>query len=194
MSIWSDIVSSVGGTDAIAANDWATGLNVFGQSMTAATQLRHGLDLQTAANYQAAQLRQLANSDMAQAERQGEYEKLRTDMVTSRQLALAAASGGGASDPTIVNLIARTAAEGAYRQASAIYSGEDAARLREMQAEGAEYQGKTAKVAGELNAVGGVVGGASTLFSGAARSNQMRKYGMLAKYGGTGPQLPDGMN
>lgn len=181
MSIFDPIIEAVSGVSPVDMNNASIGLDAFGRSFTAGTQIRHGLDMQAAAQYQAAQLRQMANTEAAQGERSAEWEGIKTQELMSHQLARAASGGGGASDPTIVNIMARTASEGAYRQASALYSGQDAARLRTMQADAEEYQGKAAKDSAFINAAGGILDSGTSILRGAAMSS------MLAKYGGRGP-------
>lgn len=92
-------------------------------------------------------------------------------LLQSRALALAAASGAGASDPTIVNLIGDTGAEGAYRSAVALYQGEEQARQLRMKAEATSYEGDLALAGGEArrsayntSAVSSLLSGSGTLF------------------------------
>jgi hypothetical protein len=49
-------------------------------------------------------------------------------------IALSAASGGGASSPTVMNIVGNMAKEGAYNAARALYAGEEQARLMRIQA------------------------------------------------------------
>jgi hypothetical protein len=65
---------------------------------------------------------------------------------------VAAASGAGASDASVVNIVGRIKGEGAYRAATALYAGEDKARVLRMQAAAKRYEGLTAEEAGGLNA------------------------------------------
>lgn len=101
-----------------------------------------GLD---AAKYVSAQLRQNAGQAQAASQRQAFDIDRQTQMIQSRALAVAAASGGGASDPGVVSIMAQTASEGAYRKAMALFNGDDKAAGMESQAEAAMYEGKVAK-------------------------------------------------
>lgn len=85
---------------------------------------------------------------------------------------MAAASGGGASDPTIMRIIANTRAEGAYRSAVAIYEGEERARQLKFQAvtgliggADAEAEGATRQQGYALMTAGIGVKTASSLYS-----------------------------
>lgn len=113
-----------------------------------------------AAEFEAQQLEQNAGQSISAAQRQA-FETERTGKYTaSRALALAAASGGGASDPTIMSTISQLASETAYRKSLDLYQGEERARqLRlgataarlsgEIGAEGVLNQGRAAVVQAE---------------------------------------------
>jgi hypothetical protein len=108
----------------------------------------------------------------------------RTDLLASRALAVAAASGGGASDPTVVNTIAGIAQEGAYRKAVALYRGDEEARKLTMQAEAAEFEGENRAFSERLTGTGGFIRAGTNLVSDMARESSL-----LKKYGGDGPKL-----
>ena len=174
-NFFDDIVSAF--ADPVKVNDIGTGLDVFGRAFSAVQSLDQGLETHKAADATAANLRVQASDEAGAGERQAISEDEKAKLVMSRQLALAAPSGGGASDPTIVNLMARTAQEGAYRQATALYGGLSREQALRHQADMTEYQGKMAERAGRLNMFGGFIGAGSSLFSGAVRSSMLKKYG-----------------
>lgn len=87
----------------------------------------------------------VASSQIAAAE-----ARRQAGLVESRILAVAAAGGGGASDPTIINLISKTHARGAYNSAVALYQGEDQARSMRMAAAAKNYEGQLAEEAGYM--------------------------------------------
>jgi len=98
-----------------------------------------------ASEFEAEQLEQQSGQVVAASQRDALEEKRRADLMASRALALAAASGGGASDPTVVNLIAGLKGEGAYRSAVALYRGEDQARKLRTGARAKRYEGIAAE-------------------------------------------------
>lgn len=65
---------------------------------------------------------------VAASQRTAAEELRQSDLVASRALAVAAASGGGVSDPTVVDILARTRGEGVYRANVALYEGEERSR------------------------------------------------------------------
>jgi hypothetical protein len=109
-----------------------------------------------------------------------------TRLAESRALALAAASGGGASSPTVLNIIANLAKEGSYNAARALYAGEEQARLMKIQAIEKRRLGEFDLTAGNL---------AGLASESRGRAAQQRSYAnildttgsLFLKYGGNGP-------
>lgn len=80
----------------------------------------------------AATLERKATQVVAAGQRKSLEEKRQGKLVASRAQALAAAGGGDASDPTVMNIIADIDAESVYRQSVALYDAEEqAAEMRE---------------------------------------------------------------
>lgn len=113
---------------------------------------------------QANQLDEQAGLDRASSQRQAIEERRGARLANSRTLALAAASGGGADDPTIVNRMADIDAEGEYRALTALYEGEETARGKEAQAKANRRAAKATKTAGYLKAAGSILGAGSSLY------------------------------
>lgn len=170
-----------------ALNAVAGSLESFGGFMGAMSHVMYGLQAQRAASYQSQQLRTEAGQDEASAERQSFLVGRQTQLVTSRALAVAAASGGGASDPTVVNMIARDAGQGAYQQAVALYQGQDRARLLMAQAAAKDYQGKEEAANSDLVGAGQAVGGVASILRSQARGASL--YDRFS--GGGAPTIPD---
>lgn len=110
---------------------------------------------------EAGQYRRKAGLERASAQRDAMEQQRQARLLESRALAVAAASGGGASDPTVVNTIANIAGEGEYRALTALYNGEEQALGLEAEATARIKEAKNVKTAGFINA-------ASTLFSSAS--------------------------
>lgn len=132
-----------------------------------------------AAEFQALQEEEQAGISIALAQRSAAEERRQAGMQASRALAVAAASGGGVSDPTIVRLIAATRGEGVYRANVDLYEGE--ARARELR-----LQAAATRVGGADAAAEGVRKQTGALFSaaGVAAKGGLSLY---AKYGMKGP-------
>lgn len=123
---------------------------------------------------EATQLDALAGTDRASAQRTGSEQKRQARLLQSRALAVAAASGGGASDPTVINILSRLEGEGEYRSLVALYEGEEVARSKEAQASARRKEAKNVKRAGYLSAAGKVLEGGATMFT---------------RFGGGGPSV-----
>lgn len=170
--------------DPLALSRMAMNLDFGAQTFGAASHLLYARQIQQAAAYQSAQLRQAAGQAQAASQVEAQDVQRRADLVASRALAVAAASGGGASDPTVVNTIAGIAQEGAYRKAVALYKGDEEARKLTMQAEASQYEAANKAYGERLTALGGFIGAGTSLAKGMARQSSL-----LQKYGGGGPKL-----
>ncbi len=86
------------------------------------------------AEFEAKQLDVNAGEAIAVGHRRAADENLKTNLINSSALARAAASGAGASDPTVMNVVSKTAGIGSYRAGVALYEGESQARLDRLRA------------------------------------------------------------
>lgn len=148
---------------ALASGMKAFGLIGQGQAgVTAANRRRQ------AAQFEAAQLEQNAGQAVAASQRVAFQRGQEADLLLSTLRARAAASGAGASDPTVLNLQAGLMQKKAYNLAAALYEGTDRARTMRMQAAGRRYEGEIG-VAGAKDARSGYNFAALTsVMSGAA--------------------------
>lgn len=161
----------------------ACGLQVTGQLYSAYEKAQYAKKVTDAAAFVAGQLdqnagqaRAAAQLDAAEAERQGR-------LAQSRALAVAAGSGAGASDPTVLNIISRNAAEIAYRRSAALYQGEARALGMEHQADATIKHGDidSGKAKAEATAYGLAAG--SNLMTSLAKNSSMYE-----RFGGGGPK------
>ena len=115
--------------------------------------------------FQAKQLEQQAGQTLAASQRDAMEQRREAGLIGSRALALAAASGGGASDPSIMKLLSDIKGEGAYRASVALYQGEDKAQQLRLNADSARYSGALANRAGKQKMVSHLLQAGSTMFS-----------------------------
>lgn len=125
-----------------------------------------------AAGFEAAQLTQQAGQEEAASQRTRFEEDRQGRLVQSRALALAAASGASASDPTVVKIISGIASESAYRQNLALYQGEEKARQLRLGAQADILSGEIGAAASlsqgravEIGAVGSALSSGSSLYA-----------------------------
>ncbi len=188
MGILDNVLSSIGGsgagTDPISLNTSAGNLESLGADMSAASHVQFGIQARQASQFEAAQLRQNANSAAAASQRTAFDIDRQTQFATSRALAVASGSGASASDPTVVNMIARDAGQGAYLRAAALYGGQDKSRLDLEQAGAKDFEGKTTELNSMQVAAGGYLNGATNLLRSRARGASL-----MQRFGGDGPQV-----
>jgi hypothetical protein len=136
-----------------------------------------------AADLSAWQTDQQANLSIATGQRKALEDERLGRLAESRIIALAAASGGGAMDPTIMHLVATNAGITAYRKNVDLYEGEDRARTLRMQSIASRTGGAQAVEAGADAQMG---------YSLAAAGAAAKGFGSLyARYGGGGPRGGD---
>ena len=169
-----------------------TGLEVFalatmaaGTVMTTVSQLSAARDAKNIANmnaentrkvaeYNAAIDRQAAGQEDAAAQLRAAEAKRQARLKQSRVLALVGASGGGAMDMDVLNIIAGFEEEGDLAARTELYEGGERSRkLRARASSGIwqgetganiiEYDGRTEAAALKRKAVGTILGGASSL-------------------------------
>jgi len=185
MGLFDTLQSAMSGSaDPIDLNSIAGNVQALGSNMSAASHVQFGIQARQAAQFQADQLRQNANSAQAASQRQAFDIDRQTQFITSRALAVAAASGGGASDPTVVRLIARDAGEGAYQKSLALYGGTDRARLDLENAQAKTYEGQTTERNSLEVGAAGYASGATNLLKSRAKGASL-----LQRFGGDGPQV-----
>lgn len=158
----------------------APSLQIGSTILSAGSQFARGEAVRTvgrrkrgAAEFEAKQRELSAEEARGGGMRAAQDEVLKTELVNSTALARAAASGAGASDPTVISILARTAGEGAYRQAVALYQGEAAARSELMRAAAARLEGDIGESDAESAQKFANLGGISTALSGGARALSM---------------------
>lgn len=112
---------------------------------------------------EAAQLEVNAGQERAASQRSAMEERRQGRLASSRALALAAASGAGADDPTVVNAIADIEGEGEYRALTALYEGNTAGDDLERQAAARRREAKTVKRASYFKAAGTILGAGASM-------------------------------
>lgn len=149
-----------------------------GASNTGAAARLNAQRQQQADEFEAQQLEIQAGQVVAAGQRGALEEERQARLVQSRAIAVAAASGGSVADPTVINILARSAGEGTYRAGVALYQGEERAREMRMQAVGKRFEGQIAIEGGQARAQAARTQGITSLLSTGAS--------LFTKYGGGG--------
>src|SRR3990172_2605978 len=102
--------------------------SLVGTAVSTVGQIQAGNAARKSANFQAAQMNQQAGQERATSQRAAIEQRRAARIAASRATALAAASGGGATDPTVLNILGDIKTEGEYNALSAMFGGEERAR------------------------------------------------------------------
>jgi len=118
-----------------------TFMTFSGQKKAGRAAERRGEQLQELGEFEAQQIEKNALTEVAASQRGAAEEQRQTRLAASRALALAAASGGGASDPTVVKIISDITGMGSYRSSVVLYEGEERARQMRVAATARRMEG-----------------------------------------------------
>lgn len=129
-----------------------TALLLGGAALGAGGAIAEGNSQAASLNAEAAASERRASEEKAAAQRQAIQRRREASVVLSRQQAVAAASGGTATDPTVLDLMGDTAAEGQYQVNTALYEGDTKAAGLLDQASIDRARARQARFAGFINA------------------------------------------
>lgn len=100
-----------------------------------------------------------AAEERAGASKAAQDERRRTQLALSKQRAIAAGSGAGTINPTILDIMSETEAEGDYNARSEVWAGQSRADGQMDQAAAARARGKAARTSSWMEAFGQGVDG-----------------------------------
>lgn len=140
------------------------GAQILGTVMSVSSALSQGDSQKRASQYEANQARVQAGQATASSQRQANEQRRQAQIAESRTVALAAAGGGSASDPTVQNIVGNIAGEGEYRALTALYQGEESARNLQTTANIKDYEGEQAQQAGQYKALNTVFSNVGSSF------------------------------
>lgn len=158
-------------------------VSLAGTAMSAFGAVREGQAANESAKFEARQLEQQSKAQEAAGQRSALEQRRQSELMQSRALAVAGASGGGVTDPGVLRIISGIAGEGENAFQSELYNARTQAETSRSQAVARRFEGKQAKQAGVMKA-------ASTALSGIAEAGTgyfgMSKAGMGVGAGGGG--------
>lgn len=141
-----------------------------------------GVQAKRSADYKAKQLEVNAGQARAQGQRQSIEARRAGRLAESKLQSQAAASGGSASDATVVNLAQDIGADGEYNALTQLYNAEEQARGMEGEASISRYEGRQAKRAGTRKAITTLLSPSNYITGTSGNGAQG-----ISKYGGDGP-------
>jgi hypothetical protein len=134
-------------------------LGLLASAISAAGSIASGIASKNAADFQAEQQEMQGKEEFAASQREADQKRKESNYVQSRQQALAAASGGGAADPTIVRLMTQTAQQGEMNAQTSLYVGENRKRGLFDAAKSTRLTGRANLIGSFLSASGDLAGG-----------------------------------
>jgi hypothetical protein len=170
-------------TAATTLSTIATVTSIVGGVVGAAGTLLGGMQQSKAAaaqanmqEMQAEQLAQNAGQERAAAQQHAISLRRQSRLAASRNQAVAAASGGLATDPTVLEIQSDIAGEGEYNALTALHAGESRARGMQADAAAARYESRALRQAGKSAKIGSFIGAGASLLSSTGQT-------LLYKYG-----------
>lgn len=147
-----------------AAAGGASALGLLGSFVGAVGTIAQGAAAKQSADFAAQQKEMQANEERAKAQREAFAQRKQAELAMSRQQAVAAASGGGASTdaPTVMKIMTDTAGQGELNAQTAMWDGEERAR-------GLEFSAKADRASGRSSLFGSFLGAGSSLLTGFAK-------------------------
>lgn len=164
---------------AVGVTTASVGMTLIGGQQQKKALKAQGQATKQANEFEANVLESNATQAVAAAQRNMIDTQRVTKLAESRAQALAAASGGGATSPTALNVISNIAREGSYNAAKALYQGEETARMLRLQAFEKRQAGEFAVTESNLAGKAAEFGSFGTALGTGG--------GLYSKYGGRGP-------
>lgn len=145
-------------TNAVGPQAGEKALFAVGSGIDIGSKLAAGMNAQSAGEAQARSLKQQAAEELATGVRDGREKRKEMEKVISRQRAVAAASGAGVSNPTILDLIGDTAQRGEFLAQDEVAKGKARAAGLKDKAKLATWSGGNAMTGSIFDAVGTAAG------------------------------------
>lgn len=137
-----------------AAGSASTILPIIGTAATVLGTIGSGYAQKQEAEFEAKQAERASAEERAAGVRASQDRREKTAFLLSEQKAKAASSGGGVTNPTILDIMGETAQEGDYLARSDVAAGENKARGLLDQAAASRYRGKAAFRGAILEGIG----------------------------------------
>lgn len=140
-------------------------LSIGGTAISAWGAVEEGRASQEALNLSADQDEAAGREVFAASQREANERRLEGELIMSKQLAIAAASGGGAREdaPTIMRILTKTGERAKYGSDTALYNGLESKRTYYQDAEAKRKSGGANYFGSLLRAGGTVASGAGDL-------------------------------
>lgn len=153
-------------------------LTVVSTALSVVGQISQANQAKKSADFEAAQLQEQASEATAASSRRAASDIRMGGLAQSRAQAVAAASGGSATDPTAVNIEQNISGQSEYNALTDLWSGSAEAAGLKTRANAVTASGENAQQAGYFGAFTTALSGAGSMFA---------KYGSMGSGGGVSP-------
>jgi hypothetical protein len=170
--------ASAAGATAAGAAGLGTALNLLGTGVSAGGQIISGQQAKKASKAEAAEFERLAGEEKAAAQRKAAEKRRQMNLLLSRSQAVSAASGAGATDPTVLATEGGIVEEGEYQAGVETYLGETRARGYQGKAALARAEGDDASTSSLISAGGTILSGIGSYYD-----RYGRRGGTALRYG-----------
>lgn len=124
----------------------------IGTGLTAASTIYGGVQANQDAKVESKYLKEKGDQEFSSAQRESMRRRRETALVVSRQKAIAGASGGAVTDPTVQSVMEKTTAEGEYSAMMDMYNGTISRANLNAEAASVKRSGKRKLVSSFLDA------------------------------------------
>jgi hypothetical protein len=170
--------ASAAGATAAGAAGIGTALNLLGTGVSAGGQIISGQQAKKASKAEAAEFERIASEEKAAAQRKASEKRRQMNLLLSRSQAVSAASGAGATDPTVLATEGGIVEEGEYQAGVETYLGETRARGYQGKAALARAEGSDAAKSSLISAGGTILSGIGSYYD-----RYGRRGGTALRYG-----------
>lgn len=157
------------GIPAIVLTVASTVLTAYGQIQQGKAADAAAKGQQQSLEYQAKQRESIAGQERAQAQRRAIEESRTKRLTQSKVVARSSASGAGALDGSVIDIMGDLEQEGQYNAGVALYEGEERARSLETGAALDRYEGEQARIAGKTAKRASYLAAGSTILKGGSK-------------------------
>lgn len=101
----------------------AANAGTIGTALSVGSTIYGGVRGYQSSKIESGLMKEKGDNELAAAQREAQRKRRETNLLLSRQQAVAAASGAGAKDPSVMSVMAKTEAEGNYNAQLDMYNG-----------------------------------------------------------------------
>jgi hypothetical protein len=144
--------------------DPITIMMLAGTGLQMMRKIQEGRYEQAAMNRQAENEQAQGKEELAASQREAQEKRREAQLANSRQIAIAAGSGAGVTNPTVVDIFEDTAERGEYLAQTELYGGKSRKAGYEDKAAASRFKGKAARTGSIFDALATGLSGASKAF------------------------------